>query len=169
MGAVCSKTDPNSKVPPGVTRQSGEWAHDPRHATCGERCVNDALKAILRKPSAVNDLRRTLRGAVVPALQRSVAMLLWRSAALALRCSDALLLQRFVALTLWCSSSPVLHRSSTLALRCSRALLSKRSTARALRQLIALALQCYGTPALRCSGPLLHALRLKRSIAPALQ
>ena len=49
--------------------------------------------------------------------------------------------------------------------RCSRALLSKRSTARALRHLIAPALQCYGTPALRCSG----ALRLKHSIAPALQ
>ena len=146
--------DPNSKVPPGVTRQSGEWAHDPRHATCDDRCVNDAQKAIRGKLSAVNDLRRTLCGAVVPAPQRSVAMLLWRSAALALRCSDALLLQRFVALTLWCSSSPVLHCSSTLALRCSRTLLSKCSTARALRQSIAVALHCYvrysSTPLLRC-------------------
>ena len=120
-------------------------------------------KAIHRKSSAVNDLRQTLRGADAPALQRSVALLLWHSATLAPCCSNALLLQRSVAPTLWCSSAPALHCSSTLALRCSGALLFKRSTAPALWQSFGLALRCYGTPALCCSGGL-----LKHSAAPAL-
>ena len=162
------KTGPISKVAPGATRQTGAGVR----SVAGDlwRTI-EQQKAIHRKSSAVNDLRQTLRGADAPALQRSVALLLWHSATLAPCCSNALLLQRSVAPTLWCSSAPALHCSSTLALRCSGALLFKRSTAPALWRPIALALQCYDTPALCCSGGLLKhsaAPALRRSTAPAL-